>query len=143
MGTKRHNVVDQNGVPLGVVLSGANVHDSKEHDHSWNSLVLRRPNPALLEQHACEDKGYDYPACRKRLEQKHYIVHIPYRGLGTEGAKGMKRYPSRRWVIERTHRWMNLFRALKIRYCRKAENFEALVHFANAIICFRMARRWV
>lgn len=143
MGTKRHNVVDQNGVPLGLVLSGANVHDSKEHDHCWDSLVLRRPNPAFVEQHACEDKGYDYPACRKRLAQKHYIVHIPYRGLGTQEARGTKRYPARRWVIERTHRWMNLFRALKIRYCRKTENFEALVHFANAIICFRMAHSWV
>jgi len=125
------------------VLSAANVHDSKEHDHSWDSIVLPRPDPRCVEQHACEDKGYDYPTCRLRLRKKHYIVHIPRRGLGTEEIVGKKRYPSRRWVIERTHRWMNLFRALKIRYSRKAVNFEALVHFANAIICFRMARSWI
>ena len=77
------------------------------------------------------------------LAQKRYIVHIPYRGLSTEETKRLRRYPSRRWVIERTHRWMNLFLALKIRYCRKATNFEALVHFANSIICFRMARSWI
>jgi putative transposase len=139
LGTKRHNVVDQNGIPLALVLSGANVHDSKEHDHSWSSLVVRRPRPDVLEQNGCEDKAYDFPACRKTLAKKRYIVHIPHRGLGTENRK---RHPARRWVVERTGRWINLFRALKIRYCRKATNYEALVHFANAIICFRMARSW-
>jgi len=132
-------VVDQNGVPLALVLSGANVHDSKEHDHSWDSFILRRPDPAWLPQHACEDKGYDFPTCRRKLSRKGYIVHIPRRGPSSD-AKTWKHHPSRRWVIERTGRWVNLFRALKIRYCRKAVNYEALVHFANAIICFRMAR---
>jgi transposase len=135
-------VVDQKGVPLAVVISGANVHDSKEHDHSWDSFILPPPNPRRLAQHACEDKGYDFPACRRKLSRKGYIVHIPYRGLDGETKAG-KRHPSRRWVVERTGRWVNLFRALKIRYCRKAVNYEALVHFANAIICFRMARSWV
>jgi putative transposase len=96
----------------------------------------------MLEQHACEDKGYDFPACRRKLARKGYIVHIPYRGLGIE-AKELKRYHSRRWVVERTGRWVNLFRELKIRYCRKPINYEAFVQFANAIICFRMARSWI
>ena len=127
---------------MALVLSGANVHDCKEHDHCWDSLVLSRPSPKVLEQHACEDKGYDFPACRRELSKKGYIVHIPYRGLGTE-AQGSKRYPSRRWVVERTGRWQNLFRELKIRYCRKAINYEALVQFVNAIICSRMTRSWL
>jgi len=141
LGSKRHIIVDQNGVPLALVLSGANVHDSKEHDHCWDSLVVRRPPPQTLQQHACEDKGYDFPACWRKLAKKGYVVHIPYRGLGIE-VKGLKRHPSRRWVVERTGRWVNLFRELKIRYCRKAINYEALVQFANAVICFRMARSW-
>ena len=88
LGCKRHMVVDQNRVPLAVVISGANVHDSKEHDHSWDSLILARPNPRRLAQHACEDKGYDFPACRRRLAKKGYIVHIPYRGLDGEVKTG-------------------------------------------------------
>jgi len=104
--------------------------------------VLPRPNPGILEQHACEDKGYDFPACRRKLAKKGYTVHIPYRGLGIE-TKGLRLHPSRRWVVERTGRWVNLFRELKIRYCRKPTNYEAFVQFANAIICFRMARSWI
>jgi hypothetical protein len=46
------------------------------------------------------------------------------------------------FVSARINRWHNLLREPKIRYCRKAENYEALVCFANAIICFRMARLW-
>jgi hypothetical protein len=38
-----------------------------------------------------------------------YVVHIPYRGLGN-GTKGLNKHPARRWVVERTGRWMNLFR---------------------------------
>ncbi len=87
----------------------------------------------MLEQHACEDKGYDFPAYRRQLAKMGYIVHIPYRGLGND-TKAFKKYPARRWVIERTGRWINLFRALKIRYCRKAINYEGLIQFANAVI---------
>lgn len=141
MGTKRHIIVDQNGVPLALVLSGANVHDSKMHDRCWKSLLLPRPSPNVLQQHACEDKGYDFPACRRQLARMGYSVHIPYRGLGN-GMKGVKIHPARRWVVERTGRWINLFRGLKIRYCRKAINYEGLIQFANAVICFRMMRSW-
>jgi hypothetical protein len=57
LGSKKHLIVDQNGVPLALVVSGANVHDSKEHDHCWDSPVHPRPNPGMLERHACEGKG--------------------------------------------------------------------------------------
>jgi transposase len=45
-----------------------------------------------------------------------------------------------RWVIERTNRWHNLFRRLKIRFEVYASNYLAFVDLANAIICFRRAR---
>jgi putative transposase len=123
LGSKRHIIVDQNGVPLALVVSGANVHDSKEHDHGWDSLVVARPRPAVLEQHACEDKGYDFPVCRRKLAKKGYVVHIPYRGLGME-ANPMKRHPSRRWVVESRSTTRLSFSS------------------ANAVICFRMTRSW-
>jgi hypothetical protein len=50
--------------------------------------------------------------------------------------KGRK-HPARRWVVERTNSWHNRFRALKIRWEKKSENYEALVQFACAIITTR------
>ncbi len=122
------------------MLSGANEHDIRSHDLSWSSIIIKRPNSKEVKQNACEDKAYDSENKRNWLKKKGYEVHIPHRGVDAKKYKGDKRNPARRWVVERTGRWHNLFRGLKIRYTRKWENYEALVHFANAIICFRVSR---
>jgi putative transposase len=137
MGTKRHIIVDVNGIPLGVVLTGANVHDSKAHNEAWSSIIIVRPDSEELIQHACEDKAYDSEDLRAWLAAKGYVVHIPHRGLGTDPPLGRRGHPARRWTVERTGRWHNLFRRLKIRYEKKPENYLGFVCFANAIICFR------
>ena len=137
MGTKRHNIVDQDGIPLGVIITGANVHDSKAHNEAWCSIIVKRPNAKIIVQNASEDKAYDSAELRKFLEKRKYIVHIPKRGLDTEVIPKNKRKSAKRWVVERTGRWHNLFRRLKIRYEKKAENYLAFIQFANSIICFR------
>lgn len=48
---------------------------------------------------------------------------------------------TRRWVVERTNSWHNNFRALKIRWERKALHYGALIHLASALVAFRAARR--
>jgi len=137
LGTKRHIIVDKNGIPLAVVLSGANDHDITVHDEAWGSLIMGRPKGKELEQHACEDKAYDSDKKRLWLKRRGYVVHIPRKGLDTELRPEDKRYPARRWVVERTGSWHNRFRRLKIRYELKPENYLGFVEFANAIICFR------
>jgi putative transposase len=136
LGTKRHVLFDQNGIPLAVVLTGANVHDSKAHNETWSSIILVRPDSTEVLQHACEDKAYDSEELRRWLAKRGYAVHIPHRGLDTAIKAGDKRYPARRWVSERTGRWHNLFRRLKTRYEKRWENYLAFICFANAIICF-------
>ena len=68
-----------------------------------------------------------------------YVPHIPRRGV-----EPLRRKPrggrARRWVVERTNRWHNLFRRLKIRYEVHAQNYLGFVELACAIICFRRAR---
>ena len=46
---------------------------------------------------------------------------------------------ARRWVVERTHSWMNRFRRILIRWEKKPENYIAMLHFACALIAFRAA----
>ncbi|MEK7751404.1 MAG: IS5/IS1182 family transposase, partial [Acidobacteriota bacterium] len=43
----------------------------------------------------------------------------------------------RRWVGERTHSWMNRFRRILIRWEKKDENYDAMLHVALALIAFR------
>jgi transposase len=127
---------------LGLFLSGANEHDTRSHNKVWCSLIIKRPNTAVVIQHACEDKAYDDIKIRRWLKKRGYIVHIPSREYKSrENNKGNHKGKARRWVVERTGRWHNLFRRLKIRYEKKAENYFALVEFANAIICFRLCHQ--
>ena len=61
---------------------------------------------------------------------------------GGEEAQALKReagYKARRWVVERTHSWMNRFRRILIRWEKKAANYLALLHFACAWITYRAA----
>ena len=99
--------------------------------------VLPRPRPTpQAPQHLCLDKGYDYPVCRRWVRGRGYLAHIPVRGEALRPLP-IKRHPARRWVVERTNRWHNLYRRLKIRYEVHARNYLGFVEFASAIICFR------
>jgi len=101
-------------------------------------MVISRPSPRVVEQHLCTDKGYDFDDIRLSAKRRGYIAHIPHRGVAPLPKKpGQKPH---RWVIERTNRWHNLFRRLKIRYEVYASNYLAFVDLANAIICYRRAR---
>ena len=48
-------------------------------------------------------------------------------------------YRPRRWVVERTHSWLNRFRRLLVRWEKKAANHEALLHFACAHLTWQPA----
>lgn len=102
--------------------------------------MSRRPEPTALQpQHLCLDKGYDYEAVRETLEAWGYTAPIRHRGEEVQAERDLPGYRARRWVVERTHSWMNRFRRLLIRWEKKVENYLALLHFACAWISFRAA----
>jgi len=82
------------------------------------------------------DKGYQGRAADQQMRARGYIPHVPCRAPSQGGHKTQGR--ARRWVVERTHSWMNNYRKLRVRYEKKAAIFEALLHLAIAIICWRM-----
>ncbi|MCL2022697.1 MAG: transposase, partial [Betaproteobacteria bacterium] len=55
---------------------------------------------------------------------------------GLERNHGPQARP-RRWVVERSHSWLNRFRKLMVRYEKSAASFEALLSLAAALICWR------
>jgi putative transposase len=57
-GTKRSIIVEAQGGPLGVVVAGANVHDTKPLAQTIEAIVVERPQPTPRQsQHLCLDKG--------------------------------------------------------------------------------------
>ena len=84
------------------------------------------------------DKGYDFIDIRKLVEEYGYTAHI--KSCGEENIRrDIPGFRARRWVVERTHTWLNRFRRLLIRWEKKIENYLAILHLACALITFRSA----
>jgi transposase len=125
-------------VPVGAALDGANRNDFKLTRQTIDSVPVERPEPTAAEpQGMCLDKGYDYDEVRDTLKEFGFTAHIRARGEEAQDIKRGVGYKARRWVVERTHSWLNRFRAILIRWNKKAENYLALLHFAFAIIAYR------
>jgi IS5 family transposase len=124
-----------------LAVEGANRNDFKLARATLESIPVERPEPTAEEpQGMCMDKGYDYDETRELLEEFGFTAHIRARGEEAEALKKLKKeagYKARRWVVERTHSWMNRFRGILIRWNKKAKNYIAMLHFAFAIIAFR------
>ena len=134
IGTKRHILTDQRGIPVSVVITSANTHDMKAATETLDSVIVERP---LKKQNLCLDKGYDYPEIERESTKRRYVPHIRHRGEEKELIK-LRYYSAKRWVvIERTNSWHNRFRKLLVRYEKKSENYLALVCLACCIIVYR------
>jgi putative transposase len=131
-------LVEGNGVPVGVAVDGANRHDVKLVEATLESLPVERPEPtAEAPQGLCLDKGYDYDEVREIVEEFEFTAHIRGRGEEAQALKRKAGYKARRWVVERTHSWLNRFRGILIRWEKKSENYIAMLHFAFALIAYR------
>jgi putative transposase len=105
-----------------------------------DSVVVKRPRPSKKRpQGMCLDKGYDYEEVRETLREFGFTAHIRARGEEAQALKRQAGFRARRWVVERTHSWMNCFRRVLIRWDKKVDNYLAFLHFACALIAFRAA----
>jgi putative transposase len=121
-------------------VDGANRPDMKLAEETLLSIPIDRPEPAAGDKHnLCLDKGYAYDEVRELVEEFGFTAHIPAKGKPAEEVKRKARQKARRWVVERTHSWMNRFRGILIRWSKKPENYIAMLHFALAIITYRAA----
>lgn len=136
-GTKRHLLTEAAGLPIGLVVTGANRHDKTQVAAVFESMPLVPPLPSLGQpQHFCADKGYDYDDIRTLIGARGLRDHVKSRGEERQ-ALALPGYRARRWVCERTHAWMNRFRRLLIRWEKRAENYLAFLHLACAAIVWR------
>ena len=133
-------IVEGDGGPLGAVVAGANVHDTKLLEQTIEAIVVDRPDPDEHEQHLCLDKGYDNPTGRQAAEQGGYVPHIRKIGEEKFDAKKRKRHPARRWVVERTLAWLSKWRSILVRHAKKSENYLAMIQLACILLWYR--RSW-
>ena len=140
-GLKRSAATDGAGIPLHLVAAGANRHDAPLLAPTLAGLDKLDRLPDRPTVHL--DRGYDGRPTRTLLE-----------ALGFDGAVARKGVPApvqagARWVVERTHSWMNGFG--KLRRCtekrRPVVDFylflaSALVDLRQLIQRARLRYRW-
>lgn len=126
--------MDELGVPLSIVVTGANRHDVTQLAAVLDGIVIDRPE---TDQHLCADKGYAGEPAQQIIKDRHYVPHVKQRGEEIQEKKSNPNFKARRWVVEVTHSWFNRFRKLLVRYEKLTERYEALLHMAAAIIAFR------
>lgn len=119
-------------------MDGANRPDMKMVEETLDSIPVERPEPTVDEpQGLCLDLGYDYDEVQAIAEEFYFTMHLPLHKGAQQQVKRKAGRKARRWVVERTHSWMNRFRAILVRWCKKAENYIALLHMAFAFIIYK------
>lgn len=135
-GTKQHLLVDGQGVPLSIRVTGANRHDVME----IIPLVVNMPAVGGLPGHPVEkpqavqaDRAYHDKSVDALLKWLGIEPRIAKRGTAHGSGLGKTR-----WVVERTIGWLKGFRRLRIRFDRRAEIYHAWNILAAAVICWRV-----
>ena len=133
-------MTEAQGIPVGLALAGANRHDMKLVRATLESPPAPRPAPSPAHpQGMCLDKGYDFAEVRRTLDEFGFTAHIRSRGEEAQAIKREAGFKARRWVVERTHSWLNRFRRILIRWDKSPEHYIAFLHFAGALIALRAA----
>lgn len=123
---------------MGLAVAGANVNDFKLVRETIRSIPVKRPRPTVHKpQNLCLDKGYDCREVRDLAKAFRFTAHIRSRREEAEKIRRSARFKARRWVVERTHSWMNRFRRILIRWEKKPENYLGMLHFTLACIAFQ------
>ena len=139
-GVKPSLLTEAHGIPVGLAVDGANRHDMRMVRATVENLPALRPAPSPERpQGLCLDKGYDFAEVRDTLQELGFTAHIRSRGEEAQAIKREAGFRARRWVVERTHSWMNRFRRILVRWDKSASNHIAFLHFACALIALRSA----
>jgi transposase len=128
---------DRTGLPLTVLISAANVHDSQLLVPLLDSLapvrsVRGRPRSRPDKLHA--DKAYDIAALRAEVRRRGITVRIARKGVESN-----ERLGRHRWIVEACLSWLLNNRRLVRRYERKADHFQAFADLACVLLSYR---RW-
>ncbi|MFE2070142.1 IS5 family transposase [Streptomyces sp. NPDC059467] len=133
-GLKRSVATEARGVPIGLVSAGANRHDppllvpTLEAAKKQIGVFPEQVNVNL-------DRGYDSDKTRAALEELGFTGEIARKGVPAPIQAGQ------RWVVERSHAWMNCFG--KLRRCTEKRQcaVDFYLYLSAAIVTLRMLIR--
>jgi putative transposase len=132
-GRKRHLIVDTLGLILAVVVTAASVDDGAAAPGVTGKLDPRAyPRlKAIFGDNKYHNHSY-YAWLAEHSGDK-WRLEISSRPPGAEGFKPLKV----RWVVERTHAWVNRYRRNSKDYERRTESSEAMILLSSISLMTR------
>jgi transposase len=128
--------VDTAGVPLSLVVTGANRHEVSQLETLLNSVVIERPDIFECPRHLCLDKGYAGEPALEAVVMRGFIPHIKGRSDEKREKERNPQGKARRRVVEAAHSWINRFRKLLVR-------FEKLKSSCLGLLMWDAAADWI
>jgi transposase len=132
-GSKHHLVAEAQGIPLALILTGANRNDVTQLLPLVEAIPPirgKRGRPLSKPRVEQADRGYDHDKYRRPLHAAGIATQIARRGEPHGSGLGKTR-----WVVERTFAWLHNFRRLRVRFERLALMHEAFMKVASCVIC--------
>ena len=132
-------MVDSQGIPLAILLTAANVNETTMLEPIVDAIApIKRPRgrPRKRPDKLHADKGYESKKNKAALRRRGITPRIARKGVESKEKLGRHR-----WVVERTHSWLNRLRRLKIRYERRADIYEAFLKIGCALICWNFLQQ--
>jgi transposase len=93
-------LVDARGIPLSLVVTGANRHNVSQLAAVLDAIMIERSSPPIRRhKHLRADGGYTGAPALKVIEEYGYIPHIKGRGQEADELKRDPEKKARRWVV--------------------------------------------
>lgn len=124
-------MVDERGVPLSLVVTGANRHDSVSLEPLLKGRIVS-PKGGSTEQNLCLDAAFT--GKEQTAGDNGFVPHIRPRGEEKMLIEKDPSFKARRWVVESTHSWFNRYRKLVPRYEKTDLSYNALTSLAASMI---------
>lgn len=129
-------MTSQGGIPLAVIVSGANEHDV---NFILPLVFLKLPRvggkpgrPRQFPRHVRADQGYTSSDLLDILDRCGIEAQIPQQGKPQP--KGLGRF---RWPVERTLAWLKQYRRVGTRRDRNLSVYSSFVTLACAMITYK------
>ena len=133
IGTKKHICVDQNGVVIAILVSGANRHDNAMAQKTIGSIPIKFLHSKVV---FAADTAYDAKNTKDFLKKNNFIPMISVNKRKSK--KNVPKIRSRyRWIIERTHGHLNKWRGIYTRWNKKVKNYVAAIQIAATFYTLR------
>jgi len=141
-GTKIHVAVEQNGLPVSIVCSPANIHDSTKFIDVMENIsefIDDYMVPQIVTVYT--DKGYDAKYIRMYLRNRNIVCCIPYKKNSKFVISKNQNniYNKTRFVVERLFGWLKSgFHRTRIRYEKNCDNYLGFVYLASILMYWRV-----